>query len=92
MGNIRTLCRTVIVIRSRPSHVGRRQSLDQAGVGQSTLISCDYPTPPPGFNQVPEPCYIWNNTTNGAPCNTFSPETANIKQGIHYFNNTALPG
>ena len=67
------------------------QSLDQAGVGQSTLISGDYPTPPPGFNQVPEPCYIWNNTSDGAPYNTFSAETSNIKRGIHYFDNTALP-
>lgn len=68
------------------------QSLDQAGVGRSTLIIGDNPTPPPGFNQVPEPCYIWNNTSDGAPYNTFSAETSNIKQGIHYFDNTALPG
>ena len=68
------------------------QSLDQAGVGRSSLISGDNPTPPPSWNQIPEPCYIWNNTTDGAPYNTFSPETFNIKPGIHYFDNTALPG
>ena len=68
------------------------QSLDQAGAGQSTLISGDNPTPPPGFNQVAEPCYIWNNTNDGMPFNNFDPETANIQQGIHYFNNTILPG
>ena len=68
------------------------QSLDQAGAGQSTLISGDNPTPPPGFNQIAEPCYIWNNTNDGMPFNNFDPETANIQQGIHYFNNTILTG
>jgi hypothetical protein len=67
-------------------------SLDQAGAGQSTLISGDNPTPPPGFNQIAEPCYIWNNTNDGNPYNNFEPETANIQEGIHYFNNTILPG
>ena len=68
------------------------QSLDQAGAGQSTLISGDNPTPPPGFNQIAEPCYIWNNTNDGSPFNNFDPETANIQQGIHYFNNTIPTG
>jgi hypothetical protein len=68
------------------------QSMDQAGAGQSTLISGNNPTPPPGFNQIAEPCYIWNNTNDGSPFNSFDPETANIQQGIHYFNNTILPG
>jgi len=68
------------------------QSLDQAGAGQSTLISGDNPTPPPGFNQIAEPCYIWNNTNDGSPFNNFEPETANIQQGIHYFNNTIPTG
>ena len=39
-----------------------------------------------------EPCYIWNNTTDGQPFNTFSPKTSNIKQGLNYFNNTPMPG
>jgi hypothetical protein len=68
------------------------QSLDQAGAGQSTLISGDNPTPPPGFNQIAEPCYIWNNTNDGSPFNNFDPQTDNIQEGIHYFNNTILPG
>ena len=68
------------------------QSIDQPGVGQSTLLSGDNPTPPPNWTQVAEPCYIWNNTTDGQPFNTFSPETSNIKQGLHYFNNTAMTG
>ncbi len=68
------------------------QSIDQAGVGQSTLLSGDNPTPPPNWNQVVEPCYIWNNTSDGQPFNTFSAETSNIKQGVNYFNNMAMPG
>jgi len=68
------------------------QSIDQPGVGQSTLLSGDNPTPPPNWNQVVEPCYIWNNTTDGQPFNTFSAETSNIKQGVNYFNNMAMPG
>jgi len=68
------------------------QSIDQPGVGQSTLLSGDNPTPPPNWNQVVEPCYIWNNTTDGHPFNTFSAETSNIKQGVNYFNNMAMPG
>ena len=68
------------------------QSIDQAGVGQSTLLSGDNPTPPPNWNQVVEPCYIWNNTSDGQPFNTFSAETSNIKQGVNYSNNMAMPG
>ena len=68
------------------------QSIDQPGVGQSTLLSGDNPTPPPNWTQVVEPCYIWNNTTDGQPFNTFSAETSNIKQGVNYFDNMAMPG
>ena len=68
------------------------QSIDQPGVGQSTLLSGDNPTPPPNWTQVVEPCYIWNNTTDGQPFNTFSPETSNIKQGVNYFNDTSMVG
>ena len=68
------------------------QSLDQAGAGQGTLISSGNPTPPPGFNQVAEPCYSWNNMNDGSPFNNFDPGTANIQQGIHYFNNTIPTG
>jgi hypothetical protein len=68
------------------------QSIDQAGVGQSTLLSGDNPTPPPNWTQVVEPCYIWNNTTDGQPFNTFAAETSNIKQGVNYSNNMAMPG
>src|SRR6266576_4600857 len=56
------------------------------------LISGDNPTHPPGFNQIAEPCYIWNNTNDGSPFNNFVPETSNIQQGIHYFNNTIPTG
>ncbi len=68
------------------------QSLDQAGAGVSTLISGDNPTPPPGFTQGADACYAWNNTNDGAPFNSFDPDTANIAEGVHYFNNTAKPG
>jgi len=68
------------------------QSIDQPGVGQSTLLSGDNPTPPPNWTQVVEACYIWNNTSDGQPFNTFAAETSNIKQGINYSNNMAMPG
>jgi hypothetical protein len=68
------------------------QSIDQPGVGQSTLLSGDHPTPPPNWTQVIEACYIWNNTSDGQPFNTYAAQTSNIKQGVNYFNNMALPG
>jgi cell division septation protein DedD len=69
------------------------QSLDQAGAGQSSVISSSAnPTPPPGFTQAADPCYSWNNTNDGAAFNNFSPDTSNIKPGVNFFNNTAKPG
>jgi hypothetical protein len=68
------------------------QAIDQPGVGQSTLLRGDNPTPPPGWNQVVEPCYMWGNTNDGQPFNRFSAHQANVKPGVHYFNNTMLPG
>ncbi len=50
------------------------QSLDQAGAGQSTLISGDNPTPPPGFNQIAEP----NRDSHGnIYCNRISNSNSN---------------
>ena len=68
------------------------QSIDQPGVGQSALLSGNNPTPPPNWNQGVEPCYSWNNTNEGLPFNNFNAEESNIRQGVHFFNNTALPG
>jgi hypothetical protein len=68
------------------------QSIDQPGVGVSTPISGENPTPPPNWNQAAEPCYSWGNTNDDAPFNEFHPDESNIKQGLHYLNNTALPG
>ena len=68
------------------------QSIDQPGVGASTLISGDNPRPPHGWNQVADPCYSWGNTNDGAPFNNFTPNESNIKVGVNFFNNTALPG
>ena len=68
------------------------QSIDQPGVGQSNLLSGDPPTRPANWNQVAEPCYMWGNINDGVPYNTYTVNQANMKQGVHYFNNTALPG
>jgi hypothetical protein len=68
------------------------QCIDQPGAGQSALLSGNNPTPPPNWNQGVEPCYSWNNTNDGLPFNNFNAEESNIRQGVHYFNNTALPG
>jgi hypothetical protein len=68
------------------------QSLDQPGAGQNTPFSDDNPTPRLGFTQGVDPCYMWGNTNDGQPFNNFSPQSLNIKQGVHYFNNTQKPG
>jgi len=68
------------------------QSIDQPGVGQSTLISGDNPTPPANWNQVAEACYSWNNTNDGQPFNNFEAGSSNIKLNVNYFNNTKMPG
>jgi hypothetical protein len=68
------------------------QAIDQCGAGQSTLLSAATPTPPPGWNQAVEPCYIWNNTNDGQPFNRFAVDQLNVKQGVHYFNNKPMPG
>ena len=68
------------------------QSIDQPGVGQSNLLSGDQPMRPADWNQVVEPCYMWGNTNDGAPYNTYTVNQANVKHRVHYFNNTALPG
>ena len=71
------------------------QALDQPGVGQSTLISGQNPTPPPNWSQAIEPIYLWGNTEDGQPiiqANTFTPDEKNIQQSVNYFNNTPMPG
>jgi hypothetical protein len=68
------------------------QCIDQPGAGSSTLISGYNVTPPPNWTQGVEPCYIWNNTNDGAAFAMYTPDTLNIKQGTHYFNNTPMPG
>ena len=68
------------------------QCIDQPGAGQSALLSGINPTPPPNWNQGVEPCYSWNNTNDGLPFNNFDAEESNIREGVHFFNNTALPG
>ena len=39
--------------------------LDQTGKGQGNLISGDTPSPIQWPNQISDPTYAWNNTTNG---------------------------
>ena len=68
-------------------------SLDQPGRGQGTLITGVRPTPPSGWNnQVTEPCYSWNNITNLGGHVNFAVSIGSIRAGVHYFNDTAMPG
>jgi len=74
-------------------HITRvNHALDQPGVGAGSLISGSNPKPPPGWNnQVTEPCYAWNNTSNGAAINLFAPDNQySIRENEHYFN-SAMP-
>ena len=47
---------------------------------------------PPGWTQGVQGSYSWNNTNDGQPFNNFNTEESSIRRGVHYFNNTALPG
>jgi hypothetical protein len=64
--------------------------LDQPGRGQGSLITGNPPILPQGWNnQVTEPCYSWNNSPQTP---MFTPNTAIVKAGVHYFDNTPMPG
>jgi hypothetical protein len=67
-------------------------ALDQPGAGVTPLLYGDSPRPPRNWNQAIEPCYSWSNTNDGQPFNSFLSYYPNIKQGVHYFNNTPMPG
>lgn len=65
-----------------------RAILDQPGVGKGDLININSPAWP---NQMLEPIYAWNNTQNGLPAG-YNGLRASVKEGVHYFNNKAMPG
>jgi hypothetical protein len=77
------------------------QALDQAGVSGGQLLTIGIvaqppsrPTPPrPGWNdQVITPCYSWNNTREGGVHVNFGRTSRLYKEGVHYFNDTPMPG
>jgi hypothetical protein len=66
-------------------------SLDQPGLGRGELLRGLPGLPQKWPNQVTEPCYSWNNSSNaGAPLNLSSTEPS-IKEGRDFFNVTAKP-
>lgn len=77
------------------------QALDQAGVSEGQLLTIGSlakrpspPTrPPPRWNdQVITPCYSWNNTREGGAHVNFGAASRVFAQGVHYFNDTPMPG
>jgi hypothetical protein len=69
-------------------------ALDQPGAGAvNSMISGGYsPVVPPGWNQVVEPCYSWNNIDESGNHINFGPNFPSIRQNIHFFNDTPMPG
>ncbi|HET6886553.1 MAG TPA: hypothetical protein VFH87_01395, partial [Candidatus Udaeobacter sp.] len=69
-------------------------ALDQPGAGAvNSVISGGYnPVVPPGWNQVVEPCYSWNNIDESGNHINFEPNFPSIRQNIHFFNDTPMPG
>ncbi len=71
------------------------QSIDQACVSQgSNLGGVWYPPIPAGWpNQVNEGCYEWNNfRAGGADIDLSAQYPAQIRLGVHYFNDACPPG
>ena len=68
------------------------QTIDQPGIGAGPLLSGNPPSRPQNWDQSVEPCYMWGNTNDGQPFNSFTPLYSNIKAGVNYFNNTPMPG
>lgn len=63
-------------------------AIDMPGMGGGSLITGNPPVFPAGWNnQTADGCYQWNN----GPAQ-FVPYSHVIKAGVHYFNNTPLPG
>jgi hypothetical protein len=69
------------------------QALDQPGVSGGSLLWRNPATITPGWNdQVVTPCYSWNNTQEGGVHVNFGRTTKVVRRGVHYFNDTAMPG
>jgi hypothetical protein len=66
--------------------------IDQLGCGTSDLLSgADPPMPVAWPNQISDPVYIWDNTTNGITL-TASDNPDHIVSGRDYMTGTARPG
>jgi hypothetical protein len=68
------------------------QTIDQPGIGAGPLLRGNPPPRPQNWDQSVEPCYMWGNTNDGQPFNSFTSLYSNIKAGVNYFNNTPMPG
>jgi hypothetical protein len=70
--------------------------LDQPGRSRGSIIGGGLtPNVPAGWapnDQVTEPCYSWNNTTDYGGHVNFGAPDYTIRLNEHYFNNTAMPG
>lgn len=68
------------------------EALDQPGKGAGALLTGDPPSIPGGwYNQVDDPMYEWNNTSDGSDV-AVSSGTASVRINEHYFSNTPLGG
>jgi hypothetical protein len=70
-----------------------RQVLDGSGRALGTLLSGNPPPRPPSWNdQVTEPCYSWNNTSETHHVNFDKGASVTVRRNEHYFNDTPMPG
>lgn len=67
-------------------------ALDQPGMGVSGLLSGNVSYPGGWPDQAIDPCYEWNNTTNGVASSGMGTGYASIVSGTHFINGTAKPG
>jgi hypothetical protein len=63
------------------------QALDQPGRSGGNFVSANPPVASGANDQVTEPCYCWNNGRT-----VFFALDPVIRAGVHYHNNTVLPG
>jgi hypothetical protein len=68
-------------------------ALDQCGRAGGSLITGDPPVRPAGWNnQVTEPCYCWNNTSDYQNQSVLFDAGPGVRANEHFFNNTPMPG
>jgi hypothetical protein len=70
-----------------------KQVLDGSGRALGALLSGNPPPRPPSWNdQVTEPCYSWNNTSETHHVNFAAGASLTVRRNEHYFNDTPMPG